>query len=348
LITPELIRAEPNSEGILDMNSPSSRALLALVPCAMATIVSPAARADEGGVSFWLPGLYGSLAAVPGKPGWSFATFNYFDSVGAGRSTVLERGGIIAAGVDSQIDFQYLALSYTFDQTVLGGVATLGLSGLVGRNTTKASATLTRPGGAVIAVDRTDSVAGFGDLYPNFAIRWNQGVNNYMLYLTGDIPVGLYARQLANLGIGHAAVDGGGGYTYFNPETGNELSGVLGFTYNFINPMTQYQNGIDAHFDWAASHFLTPQWQVGAVGYVYEQLTGDSGSGDRLGPFRSSVVGIGPQIGYLFPFNDMQGYMNLKGYDEVYAKNRASGWNVWLTLSISPAAAAKPAVVAKY
>src|SRR5262249_15014113 len=30
------------------------------------------ARADEGGVSFWLPGFFGSLAAVPAQtPGWS-------------------------------------------------------------------------------------------------------------------------------------------------------------------------------------------------------------------------------------------------------------------------------------
>src|SRR5437660_4827867 len=28
-------------------------------------------RADEGGVSFWLPGIYGSLAAVPLSPGWT-------------------------------------------------------------------------------------------------------------------------------------------------------------------------------------------------------------------------------------------------------------------------------------
>ena len=30
-------------------------------------------RADEGGVSFWLPGIYGSLAATPQQPGWSLA-----------------------------------------------------------------------------------------------------------------------------------------------------------------------------------------------------------------------------------------------------------------------------------
>ena len=33
--------------------------------------------ADEGGASMYLPGAYGSLAAVPGNPGWSLATVYY-------------------------------------------------------------------------------------------------------------------------------------------------------------------------------------------------------------------------------------------------------------------------------
>jgi Putative MetA-pathway of phenol degradation len=44
---------------------------------------------------------------------------------------------------------------------------------------------------------------------------------------------------------------------------------VLGFTYYFTNQSTQYQNGVDMHFDWGASQFLTKQFLVGAVGYVY-------------------------------------------------------------------------------
>ena len=30
------------------------------------------ALADSGGVSFWLPGIFGSLAAVPVTPGWAY------------------------------------------------------------------------------------------------------------------------------------------------------------------------------------------------------------------------------------------------------------------------------------
>ena len=185
----------------------------------------------------------------------------------------------------------------------------------------------------------SDSVWGFGDLVPQFNLRWNSGVHNYMTYITGDIPVGAYdSSRLSNLGIGHGAIDAGGGYTYFNPVTGHEFSGVLGFTYNFQNQSTQYQNGVDMHFDWCASQFLTKQFQVGLVGYVYKEIGCDSGSGDRVGCFQSQVVGVGPQLGFIFPVGDMQGYINLKGYKEFAGENRPDGWNTWVTFVISPAA----------
>jgi hypothetical protein len=191
-------------------------------------------------------------------------------------------------------------------------------------------------------------VTGFGDLYPMATLRWNQGVNNYMIYVTGDLPVGAYdSTRLANIGIGHYAVDSGVGYTYFNPQTGHEFSAVTGLTYNFLNPATQYQNGVDWHLDWGASQFVTKEMLIGAVGYVYQQISGDSGPGDRIGPFESRVIGVGPQIGFLFALaNNMQGYLNFKGYYEFDQQNRPAGWNAWLTFAISPAAQA--AVSSKY
>ena len=131
---------------------------------------------------------------------------------------------------------------------------------------------------------------------------------------------------------------GGGGYTYFNPQTGHEFSAVAGFTYNFKNQDTQYQNGIDFHIDWGASQFLSKQLFVGLVGYAYQQITDDSGAHPILDGFRSRVIGVGPQIGFLFPVGDMQGYLNLKGYGEFDQANRPAGWNTWLTFSISPMA----------
>jgi hypothetical protein len=78
-----------------------------------------------------------------------------------------------------------------------------------------------------------DTATGFGDLYPTASLRWNTGVNNFMIYGMGDIPVGQYnSMQVSNLGIGHGAADGGIGYTYFDPQKGHEFSVVAGLTYN--------------------------------------------------------------------------------------------------------------------
>lgn len=309
-------------------------------------------------MSFWIPGFFGSLAATPQQPGWTVAAMYYHTSVSAGGDVAFARqvsrgqitipfSGSLNANLKADADIGIAIPQYVFSSPVLGGQATIALLVPVGRNRTSVDATLTGMLGGIgfdISGGRTDTVGGFGDLIPQFNLRWNQGVHNWMTYATANLPVGAYeATRLANIGIGHWAVDGGGGYTYFNPQTGHEFSAVAGLTYNFENPETSYQNGIDFHLDWGASQFLTKQFQVGVVGYAYQQLTGDSGAGDRVGDFKSRVFGVGPQLGYIFQVDDHhRGYLNLKGYKEFGAEHRPEGWNVWLTLVISPAASTPP------
>lgn len=320
---------------------------------AVAGLTALDARADEGGVSFWVPGFFGSLAAAPQQPGWSLATIYYHTSVKAGGDIVfarqVHRGGLttnfnasLVANLNADADLGMAIPQYVFATPVLGGQAAIAMVIAGGRNKVSADATLTAalgPLGFTTSAGRADTATGFGDLIPQASLRWNFGVHNVMTYVTGDIPVGSYdPNRLANLGIGHGAIDGGAGYTYFNPQTGHEFSAVGGFTYNFKNTDTQYKNGVDFHLDMAASQFLSKQLFIGAVGYAYQQLTGDSGSGDRVGDFKSRVFGVGPQIGYLFPVGPHQGYLNLKGYKEFGAENRPEGWNLWLTFAISPAA----------
>jgi Putative MetA-pathway of phenol degradation len=53
---------------------------------------------------------------------------------------------------------------------------------------------------------------GFGDVIPIATLRWNAGAHNYMTYITGDVPVGAYdSTRLSNIGVGHGAIDAGGG-----------------------------------------------------------------------------------------------------------------------------------------
>jgi hypothetical protein len=309
----------------------------------LAAVALPAtsALADEGGVSFWLPGLFGSLAAAPAIPGQSFTTLYYHSSVSTGGVKNFVLGGGIVAGVNARADILAFGPTYTFATPVLGGQASISLLGLAGHPQASIDATLTGPHGAMLTGSRSDDRTAFGDMLPQAALRWNFGVNNF----TGDIPVGAYSvTRLANVGLGHGAIDAGGGYTFFDPGTGHEFSAVLGFTYNFENTAANYQNGVDMHFDWGASQFLSKQWQVGLVGYVYDQISPDTGTGATLGAFDSRVAGVGPQVGFIFPIGERaQGYINVKGYKEFTAQNRPHGWNAWVTLVITPAPPSPPA-----
>jgi hypothetical protein len=99
----------------------------ALAILALVALSPQRATADEGGVSFWLPGTYGSLAAVPSVPGWSIATFNYFDSVSASKGAEFVRGGGVEAGLESHPDLQFVVPNYAFATPVFGGQLNLSM-----------------------------------------------------------------------------------------------------------------------------------------------------------------------------------------------------------------------------
>jgi hypothetical protein len=293
------------------------RGLVASLVLALGAALSlpMASFADENGVSFWLPGLFGSLAAVPQQPGWQLTVMNYYDSVTASGAVAASREITIGrlnptvnvnlnVNINARVDVGLINPSYVFATPVFGGQLTVGMLGFVGTNHASLDGTLTLASGPFTIMRQgsiSQTTTGVGDLYPEAIIRWNNGVHNWMVYGAGDIPVGDYSStNLAKIGIGHGAADAGGGYTYFNPQTGHEFSAVTGFTYNLVNPSTNYQNGIDWHLDWGASQFLSKQFLIGAVGYFYEQISPDKGCVPQLCPFESGVIGVGPQAATSF------------------------------------------------
>jgi len=301
---------------------------------ALSLIAGPA-LADEGGVSFWAPGQFGSFSAVPGEPGWAVPLVYYHVSEDAGASKSFIVGGNLTAGIDAKGDLLFFFPTYTFTQPVLGAQGAFGVGWAIGHLRGAAEITVTGTQGNTLSERRTDTVSGGSDIYGLGTLKWHDDNNNYLAYTMFGAPTGAYELgRLANLSTNHWAIDAGGGYTYLDATKGHEFSIVGGFTYHFENPDTDYKNGIDSHIDWAASQFLNEQTHVGVVGYFYQQLSGDSGSGATLGSFKSRIAGIGPQIGYFFPVGKEKGYVNLRGYWEFGAQNRAEGWNLWLSLAL--------------
>jgi hypothetical protein len=190
--------------------------------------IPKSAFADEDGVSFWIPGFFGSLAATPQQPGWSLTSILYNTNVSASGNAAIAREITIGrfnpkinisvdAHVHADATLGLVAPSYVFATPFLGGQASAALLFGVGNNDTSlnASATATTdhpPLSITRSISLEQDRAGITNLIPMFSDRWNAGVNNYMVYLTGDIPVGLYgSSDLANIGIGHGAIDGGVG-----------------------------------------------------------------------------------------------------------------------------------------
>jgi hypothetical protein len=294
------------------------------------------ARADESGASFWLLGSYASQAAVPSPLGLSIDTTYYSAGASAGRGANFSRGGRIQAGLVTNSNYMMVTPSYAFETPVLGGQFGFGTTLLWGNYSSTVSGTLTGPSGNSLSGSNSDSMTALGDVFPTATLKWTAGVHNFMTYATANIPLGAYdPNRQATVGLGRWALDGGGGYTYYNDDTGQELSAVLGFTYNFMNPYTAYQSGINMHLELSASQYLTERFLAGVAGYFYQQITPDSGPGATLGPFMSRVAGIGPQLGYDFNFGSRSATISTRGYYEFAAQNRPEGWNAWLTLVVA-------------
>src|SRR3982074_610939 len=128
------------------------------------------AHADEGGYSFWLPGQFGSLAAAPQVPGWSWAEVYYHTSVGgsggiaAAREIQIGRLPATAnvnlnARLNGQGDVVLLAPSYTFASPVLGGQLAIGVTGAFGRVAAGVDGTLTTAIGPLV----TTRLGSIGD-----------------------------------------------------------------------------------------------------------------------------------------------------------------------------------------
>ena len=152
-----------------------------------------------------------------------------------------------------------------------------------------------------------------------------------MAYITGDVPVGASIRRacrISALDMGRLMPAAATPISIRRPGTNSPACSVSPTISR--TSRTQYQNGVDMHFDWGWSQFLSKQHhgrvgrlrlqaallrqRVGRPGRLL-QVAECSASGRRSATsFRSA-----PRT---------RATVNLKGYKEFGAEHRPEGWNV--------------------
>ena len=100
------------------------------------------------------------------------------------------------------------------------------------------------------------------------------------------------------------------------------------------NNSTNYRTGTESHFELAVQQWFSKRLSVGLVGYHYQQLTGDSGSGAVLGDFKGRVSALGPVVGFSFDLGERTVFANARWYRQFNTKNRLEGDSGFLTFNI--------------
>jgi hypothetical protein len=240
--------------------------------------------------------------------------------------------GMRAVGLEARSNSLTLGALYAFEKPLLGATTSVGaylpyvwmdVEGYVE----------TQLPGALIR--REDSDSGLGDITLIPALMaWNSGKWTTSLILSFYAPTGSYeVGRLANLGLNYWTFDPTIAFSYADEESGFNFALFTGVTFNTENSDTDYKSGSVLHAEVSVQKILplgSAFATLGLNGFIYEQISGDSGSGASLGDFKGSSIGIGPVLGYIRPTKKGMFIAELKWLPELSSTRRLEGDWIWL------------------
>lgn len=251
------------------------------------------ANAAEGASSNYLPGAYGNFGvAVAPAPGTYFQNDVFYYS-GDVSAAVLSGQVNVALETDAIIDL--VTGLWAPDAKILGAQYAAGV--FVPFAHVDLEATVTLP--LIGPISRSRDLFGIGDVaFMPLSLFWTLGDSFHInLYEVITTPTGRYSTNRAlNIGRNYFSFDTVLSMTWLSPTTGTEISLVPGIMVNTKNTATNYTTGTEFHMDWMVNQFFSETFALGVHGYVYRQLSGDSGAGAILGSFKGQGNGIGPAL----------------------------------------------------
>jgi hypothetical protein len=280
--------------------------------------MSTSVCATEGAGGLYLLGSQALGAGLAPSPGWYVSTAMAQYSGAVGSASV---GGVTLVSLKKRVDSMGVNLMYAPTTSVLGGQAAVSV--------TVPYAYLRLSGEVIAKRDITGSVSNssLGDTAINGRLGWKINDSlSHAVSLTVWAPTGDYSKGF-NASIGHNrwAGDMLWAMTYIAPRSHLEFSAALGYGINGPNDVTHYRSGNEAHLEMALGTRLSPRWAVGVAGYVYHQVTDDTGPGADLGSLKGRVLGAGPAVNYGMRFGSHALAVGLRYYKEFDANDHFHG-----------------------
>jgi hypothetical protein len=279
------------------------------VGCACLIIPSSASAVEYALGTYGLGSSAFGAGVTPPPGTYLTEVFSWYD---ARVGTAITFGDdTLNAGARAQIFLEATNLLYVPQRKVFGG--TMGLSLTIPVARVEYDATLQGPLGG------SRSVTGWGisDVVSRFQLGWQDGGFSHLIYVQAVAPTGHWEQGFSPItGYYRPGVDTGWAFTWTDSKKKIQLNGTAGFTFNVENTATNYQSGDEFHFEWAAGLEFAPGLMIGVVGYDYRQITNDSGSGDRLGPFKGRVDAVGPGLIYTTLIGQTPLVLNVRHYME--------------------------------
>ncbi len=288
---------------------------------------SPAAEDAKG---IYLLGSKGPQAGMLPPPGVYATNTVYIYSGGVSASKSVPIGGDVTLGADVAVVVDAPSVLWVPDVPIMGGH--LGVFGLVpiGNIDANITANLTGLGALSLSQSRTS----VGDPQAGAMLGWNSGPFHWNTGFLVNVPIGDYNNgALDNLSLNRWALDINAAATWLDPTIGFELSAAAGITFNKENSATNYKTGDEFHLEFAALQHFSKTFSAGLVGYHYQQISGDSGSGAALGAYKGRVTALGPQVAVTVPIGGLPVSLSARFFAEFNTENRLEGTAGYINVS---------------
>ena len=308
------------------MKSDALRIVVVVTALIVTWFLPGMARGTEGGGSNKALGVETVLTGVMPPPGMAFNTFvgNY------SASETLDGDGNPRKGISNfSIDAtgMLLRLQYVWpDAKLWGGDIETRIGQSLYADINLAFDVQT-PGGKIHRSGKANGAFPAG-LFAPLLLGWHGERVHQTAGIEFFYPTRAYDKaKLVNISTGYSSIVPAYWITWF-PKDGIEVTGTLVYLYNLKNSATNYQSGQEISFDYGLGYALAPAWQIGANGFLYQQVTDDKLNGSAVpGGNRGRAVSIGPFIRY-HPSKDFG--ITLKWQHESLVENRARGNRIFL------------------